>query len=129
MRRLLFSAVALVALVLPAAAAADVLISAPKARICIEGKSAIEFGVWYQSYSGGPRWFRIELYNPRGRLIGVRRGQATTTWKKWFYDPPAAPIYGGTGTSAYPVGVYRTIFYGSWGHPSTHRTRVVFCGD
>jgi hypothetical protein len=123
------AAAAALALGLPAAASAAVLISQPRERICIEGKAKIEVGVWYQSYSGGPRWFSIELYNPRGKLVLYRKGLATTTWKIWGYDPPARPIYGGRGATAYPVGTYKTVYRVPGVKPYTAYTRVHFCGD
>ena len=104
-----------------------VQVNAPDARVCIEGTAAIEVGVRWRP-DLGPRRFQIELYDRRGKLVLFRRGLASGNWRTWQYDPPALPIYGGNGPSAYPVGVYRTIYTTASG-TSMFRTRVVFCGD
>lgn len=53
-------------------ASADVLISQPESRVCVGRPFTV--GVWYQSYSGGPRRYRIDVYAPGGRPRAVPTG-------------------------------------------------------
>jgi hypothetical protein len=69
----------LLGLALPAQA--DVLISAPRKRVCLH--RAIKLGVWYQEYSGGPRWFRVRVRNPSGKTVFFTRGKASPD--RWHY--------------------------------------------
>jgi|SRR5680860_314439 len=65
-----------------APASADVLISAPQSRVCV-GKT-IKVGVWYQSYSGGPRRYRIKVYGPNGGVVFSKSGRARSDrWTYW----------------------------------------------
>src|SRR5262245_41455681 len=73
------------ALVLAAPASADVLVQAqPKDMGCAQ---AMRLGAWYQTYSGGPRWFYVSVYRPDGRRVFYRHGLATTTWRIFRYRP------------------------------------------
>lgn len=78
-------------------ASADVLVSSPDARVC--RGHAIKVGVWYQSYSGGPRRYRIDVFNPGGRRIFHTHGRATTRWRYWR-------------VRANRVGRYRVVYRG-----------------
>ena len=95
---------------------APVAFPVPVARICAEGQAAIRVGVLYTNNPPGPRWFSVEIRNPRGVRVFERHGVAKTTWRRWRYDP---------GRRA-ALGVYRTIYRVSTG-TEVFRTRVVRC--
>lgn len=41
-------------------------------------------GVWYQSYSGGSRTYRVDVYAPSGRRVLHERGKAGSDhWRYW----------------------------------------------
>lgn len=87
---LIAAAVAAAAL-LPAVARADVLVSYPKARIsCGED---ITVGVWYQAYSGGPRWARIYIESAHKYVLAHKTVHATTSWRYWQYTPRCGRTY------------------------------------
>jgi hypothetical protein len=66
------------------AAHADVLINAPRQKVCLH--RAIKLGVWYQEQSGGPRWFRVRVRSPRGKTVFFTRGKASPDrWHYWRY--------------------------------------------
>jgi hypothetical protein len=97
-------------------ASADVLLSPPQRQICA-GKP-IKVGVWYQSYSGGPRAYRIDVYNPNGHRIFHVKGKARSARWQYWKVPTSKP------------GRYKTIFRGSssqgpWRDAS--RTRAFRC--
>ena len=78
------------ALLLPGAAHADVLVHYDDSSISLG--ECIPTGVWYQSYSGGPRNARITI--TRGRRTYFRRNvRATTRWRYWHYCPRRAARY------------------------------------
>ena len=110
---LLVGAAAVAALALPAAALADVLVSAPPTRICL-GTGSIKVGVWYQTYSGGPRWFRVSIFDARGARVLYWRGNAIARWRYKAYRPVR-------------VGLYRTV-YQTPGGATRFSTRAVICG-
>lgn len=92
------------------AARADVLIRDPGTRICLT--RSIKVGVWYQSYSGGPRTFRIKILDPRGNTVFRKSGRATTTWRYWRYRPTR-------------LGVYKVVYSGKgWRAPYNVRVRA-----
>jgi hypothetical protein len=93
----------LVGIGLPMAAQADVLVSVPSPRISCG--HTIKTGVWYQSFSGGPRRAVIQMLSYRKRVIVSKRVTATTTWRYFDYTPRCARHYyvryrtpGGTST-------------------------------
>lgn len=94
-------------------ARADVLVNKPKGRICVGG-AAIKTGVWYQAYSGGPRWFEVRVFSPRDRVVVSARGKATTQWRYWKFHPRR-------------TGVFRTV-YRVPGWQARFETRVRSCG-
>jgi hypothetical protein len=70
---------------LASAAAADVLVNAiyPSAVNC--GKP-VKPGIWYQSFSGGPRWAHMTIKDHRGKIVWRKSATATTSWRYWrFY--------------------------------------------
>jgi len=83
----MIAAAVLVGCVAAAPANADVLVShGPETISCGE---QIEVGVWYQSYSGGPRWATIEIRTASKRTVLARKNvTATTRWRNWYFDPP-----------------------------------------
>jgi hypothetical protein len=85
------------------AARADVLVSDPGPRV--ECGDDIEVGVWYQSYSGGPRNAEIRIKTARGYTVFHRRVRATTTWRYWHYAPSCGRTY--TVIYRVPKGDYR----------------------
>lgn len=97
-------------------ASADVLISGPDSRVC--AGSPFTVGVWYQSYSGGPRRYRIDVYAPGGRKIFHVEGKATSRrWQYWRVPTTR-------------LGRYKTVYHasssnGPWQY--TARTRALRC--
>ena len=71
------------ALVLSAPAGADVLVNAPPRSVSCSG--GIKVGVWYQSFSGGPRWARITIRTATGRTVWRRSVSATSSWRYWRF--------------------------------------------
>jgi hypothetical protein len=59
----------------------------------IECGDDIEVGVWFQSYSGGPREARIAIKSIRGMTLARKRVRATTTWRYWTYSPRCGRRY------------------------------------
>jgi hypothetical protein len=128
----LFVTLALGAALLAVAAAparADVLVNAPDPVIdCGED---IKTGVWYQSYSGGPRWATIAIKSIRGYTLWRKRVHATTTWRFWYYTPRCGRRYRvayttSGGSVSFKVRVHgadaaaaRTIGCGSWATTAT----------
>ena len=94
-------------------ARADVLVNKPRGRVCVGG--VIKTGVWYQSYSGGPRWFKVRILNPRDRVVFSARGRATTRWRYWKFRPRRP-------------GLFRTV-YRVPGWRAQFETRVRRCGE
>jgi hypothetical protein len=66
-----------------ATASADVLVNAiePTTLRCGE---PVHIGIWYQSFSGGPRWARIALRTGSGRMVWARSATARTSWRYWY---------------------------------------------
>ncbi len=77
-------------------ASADVLVNAPKSRVCVGKTFAV--GVWYQAYSGGPRSYRINVYAPSGRRVYHAEGLAS------------AAAWTMTRIPAAHAGSYRTVY-------------------
>jgi len=98
------------------AATADVLVNTPRTRVCHHG--SLKVGVWYQSFSGGPRQFRINVYGPSGRRVFHQQGRASARhWRFWRIR-------------ARRLGRYRTVYRGSTGNRpwrAVFRTRSVRC--
>jgi hypothetical protein len=68
---------------LPSAASADVLGRNPGRHVV----GCIKVGVWYQSYSGGPRRVRVQLRR-HGHVVRSRRLRAPVRdWKYWRWCP------------------------------------------
>jgi hypothetical protein len=114
-------AVALSALTFSSAASADVLVNLPDKTIhCL---SPIKTGVWYQTYSGGPRWYSISIYRPNGTRAFYRSGSAPSSGWRYFYWKPVADRFPPPGLSA----VYRVVYHTAAG---SYAVRVrVFCGE
>lgn len=70
--------------VLPALASGDVLVNAIEPTVVACGR-AVNPGIWYQSFSGGPRWAHITIKNSRGQVVWRRNANATTTWRYWRF--------------------------------------------
>ena len=105
------AALMLLVLLLPAAARADVLVNAPSPHITL-GQS-IESGVWYQSYSGGPRWAKIAILTSTKRVVWSRQVTASASgWHYYHYRPSKTGTYTlryttANGTSSFKVRVTR----------------------
>jgi opacity protein-like surface antigen len=94
MRRLVLTLAAMVAAMAASAsfAAADVLVNAPAPSVAC-GQS-LTLGVWYQSYSGGPRWAHITVRTRAGGLAWSKNiSAATTTWRYWHLKPACGTRY------------------------------------
>ncbi|HEX8121263.1 MAG TPA: hypothetical protein VF549_08360 [Solirubrobacteraceae bacterium] len=82
---------ALASLLLTAPARADVLVHYPDRSVaCGED---IQLGVWYQEYSGGPRWARMSIRSARGYVLWRKSVRATTRWRYWHYTPRCGRTY------------------------------------
>ena len=73
-----------------------VLINQPASKVCVGSRFTV--GVWYQSFSGGSRAYRIAVYNPKGTLVFWKSGYATTTWQFWHIR-------------AWRTGNFRTVYH------------------
>jgi hypothetical protein len=92
-------ALAVVALLaVPAIAAGAVLVNAIEPSTVACGKS-VTLGVWYQSFSGGPRWARMTIKNSRGVVVWRKSVIATTSWRYWHFKGKCGARY---------VAIYRT---------------------
>ena len=94
------------------AAAQAVEVRAPATRVCLREIDGIKLGV--RSRDGGPRRFRVRLFDPRGKVVLDRSGLATSRWKQWGYRPTLG-------------GVYRTV-YTVPGRTRRYRTNALACG-
>jgi hypothetical protein len=110
MRRLLAaSAVAAsLALVAAAPALAVVLVNAPEPSVAC-GKP-IKTGVWYQSFSGGPKTAKITIRSTGGTVLKSRSVVAGNSWHYWNYFMPCGHTYKvryvtASGTSNFTVRV------------------------
>ena len=104
-------AAALILLLVPHHAKADVLVSYPGESRCIS--RSIKVGVWYQSYSGGARRYTLKIVDPRGTLVLRKSGRASTTWRYWRYRPQQ-------------LGMHKVIYSGSGWH-APYEVRVRNC--
>jgi hypothetical protein len=74
-----------------------VLVNQPASRVCVGNRFTV--GVWYQSFSGGPRAYRVAVYNPKGWLVFWTRGQApSSAWRFWHI-------------LAWRTGKFRTVYH------------------
>jgi hypothetical protein len=78
------AAAVVVVLLIPAVASADVLVNAIEPTTVACGKS-VTLGVWYQSFSGGPRWAHMTIKNARGMVVWRKNVTATRIWRYWRY--------------------------------------------
>jgi len=63
-------------------ASADVLINGVVSHRCVD--HSFRVGVWYQSFSGGSRGYRVSVYAPNGSRIFFRHGKAPSShWRMW----------------------------------------------
>jgi hypothetical protein len=96
--------VALVLLLLPAAASADVLVNAVTSSVGC-GKS-VKLGVWYQRFSGGPHWAKMTIKTAKGNVVWQKSVTAKTKWRYWYYKGKCGSHYVATyetarGTASY----------------------------
>ena len=75
----------------PGVASADVLVD--QGPLTISCGDDIEMAVWYQSYSGGPRWAILTIKSINGATVARRRVTATTTWRTYWYTPQCGHRY------------------------------------
>jgi hypothetical protein len=74
-----------------------VLVNQPASRVCVGSRFTV--GVWYQSYSGGSRAYKIAVYNPKGWLVFWTKGYASSTaWRLWHIR-------------AWRKGTFRTVYH------------------
>jgi hypothetical protein len=94
-------------------AAADVLVNQPAQHVCV-GHS-FKVGVWYQSYSGGSRKYRVRVFAPNGTKLLDRHGKAHSAhWKYWHIQ-------------ATSHGTYRTKYNTPNGKPYIAKTHARSC--
>ena len=91
MRPLALGLITLAVAAVAPSASADVLVHAPKPSI--RCGADIKLGVWYQAYSGGPRWAVLRVRSAGGRTLARRRVTATTRWRYWTYSPACGRSY------------------------------------
>jgi hypothetical protein len=99
------------ALAIPAVVDADVLVNAIEPTSVACGKSVMP-GIWYQSFSGGPRSARMTIKNGRGVIVWRKTAQATTTWRYWRFRGTCGASYvliykTAGGTARFPFDVRR----------------------
>ena len=95
--------------VIPVAAFGDVLVNAIEPTTIACG-AAVMPGIWYQSFSGGPRWAHMRIKNSSGAVVWQRNANATTTWRYWRFRGSCGSSYvliyqtaGGTGRFRFHV--------------------------
>ena len=93
------------------AAAQSIRVKVPAVRVCTDTIGGIKVGVRWLS---GPRRYRVNVYDPNGKVVLLRRGLATHAWKRWGVKP----TLGGT---------YRTV-YNLPGRTLRYRTKSLGCG-
>ena len=93
MRRLVPALVAAAALSLIAAAPAlaVVLVNAPNPSVACG--QPIKTGVWYQSFSGGPKTAKISIRSSTGKVLKSRSVVAGNSWHYWNYFMPCGHTY------------------------------------
>lgn len=127
------------ALAIPAIADADVLVNAIRPSDVACG-TAVMPGVWYQSFSGGPRWAHMTIRTGGGKVAWRKNATATTTWRFWRFRGACGTSYTLTyrvpgGTVRFPFRVKRPVkpapindcHYGVGGAYHNLTTRVVTC--
>ena len=74
------------------AGGAPVALRVPPKQVCAD--EAIRVGVRYTGvvydrlpYHSTPRWFRVRIFDPRGRIVFERRGLASPSWRLWNFEP------------------------------------------
>ena len=104
----LLSLVAAASLAATTAASAEVLVNAisPTTLSC---GAPVKVGIWYQSFSGGPRWARIVIRTSSGRTVWRRSATARTSWRDWYVYTLCGQHYVVTYTTA--GGTTRFPFY------------------
>jgi hypothetical protein len=105
------AAAVVVLLLIPAAASGDVLVNAIQPTTVSCGRS-VTLGVWYQSFSGGPRWAHMAIKNSRGSVVWHKNVTATTRWRYWHYKGSCGARYVAAyktagGTARFPFRVKR----------------------
>ena len=108
--RALAAAIAILGLaVIPAAAFGDVLVNAIEPTTVACG-TAVMPGIWYQRFSGGPRWAHMTIKNSRGAVVWHKNANATTMWRYWRFRGNCGSRYvliyhtaGGTGRFRFQV--------------------------
>ena len=55
--------------------------------------ATISPGVWYQSFSGGPRWAHISIVNAAGRTVWHKDVTAGSSWRYYRYKPACGQRY------------------------------------
>lgn len=63
------------------AASARVLVSAAQPSVRLHHD--IRVGVWYRTWDGGPRAYRVRVLDPDGRVVFSRQGKAPNRWRMW----------------------------------------------
>jgi hypothetical protein len=94
-----------------AATALSIQVKRPAVRVCTNTIGGLEVGV---RWLGGPRRYRIRVYDPHGTIVLALSGLATRRWKEWALKPTLG-------------GIYRTI-YTLPGRTVRYRTQSLGCG-
>jgi hypothetical protein len=110
-RRRGIAAAVVVLLLIPAAASGDVLVNAIEPTTVSCGRS-VTLGVWYQSFSGGPRWAHMTIKNSSGAVVWDKNVTAKTSWRYWHYKGRCGARYvvvykTAAGTGRFPFRVKR----------------------
>ena len=110
----------LAVLALPMAAlagGAPVAMRVPPKQVC--AGETIRVGVRYTGvvydrlpYHSDPRWFRVRIFDPQGRIVFERRGLASPSWRMWNYEPRrTGTFWTRYGTAAF-AGTFTTRVHG-----------------
>jgi hypothetical protein len=90
-------------------ASAEVLVSAPRERVCRD--HTFKVGVW-NNYDGGSRRYRVNVFSPAGNRVFHHHGKATHTWKYWRIR-------------AYRLGRYKTVYRSGRGAADPWKVRFI----
>jgi hypothetical protein len=89
-RSLVLAMLAMIAV--PAVVDADVLVNAIEPPTVACGKTVMP-GIWYQSFSGGPRWAHMTIKKSHGAVAWRKNATATSNWRYWRFRGTCGASY------------------------------------
>ena len=112
--RALLVALALLAFPIAAVAGgAPVALRVPAKQVCVNDEIRVGVrytGVVYDTlpYHSNPRWYRVRIFDPQGRVVFERRGLAGPSWRMWAYEPDRRGTYRTRYATAVFAGTFAT---------------------